>query len=159
MEGERTDLIIRTLRSGDTPRLVRMDQEISGRSRQAWYEKKVQRALQEADVNISLGAEVDGLLAGALLGSVQYGEFGQPEPIAILDTMLVDKAFARQGIGSAMLEQLLKNLSGLRIARLRTEVAWNELDLIAFFGRSGFVPAPRLVLELDVTASDTARGA
>ncbi len=104
-------------------------------------------------MRISLGAEIDGVLVGALLGSVHYGEFGQPEPVAILDTVLVDPAFARRGVATAMLRQLLRNLSALRIEHLRTEVAWDEVDLAAFFARSGFVPVPRLVLELRVPAA------
>jgi GNAT superfamily N-acetyltransferase len=130
-----------------------MDYAISGRKRQAWYEGKLKRALRDADVKISLGAELDGMLVGALLGSVHYGEFGQPEPLAILDTVLVDREFARRGIARALLEQLLFNLAGLRIERLRTEVGWNEQELIGFFARSGFAPVPRLVLELAVSTS------
>ncbi len=144
---------IRTLRAADCPRLVSMDYAITGRKRQAWYEGKLKRALSEADVKISLGAELDGMLVGALLGSVLYGEFGQPEPVAILDTVLVDRGFARRGIARALLEQLLFNLAGLRIERLRTEVGWNEQELIGFFARSGFAPVPRLVLELAVPTS------
>jgi predicted N-acetyltransferase YhbS len=145
------ELTIRTLRPGDCPRLVKIDQEISGRSRQAWYEGKIRRALQDADINISLGAELDGMLVGAVLGSVHFGEFGQPEPVAVLDTVLVDPAFGRRGVGRALVEQLLLNLAGLHIERLRTEVAWTELDLLGFFARSGFAPVPRLVLERPVT--------
>ena len=148
---ENDEYLIRFLRSDDLPRLVKMDQAASGRNRQAWYEGKLHRALEESDVRISLGAEVDGVLVGALMGSVQYGEFGQPEPVAILDTVLVDQNFGRRGIATAMLAQLLQNLRGLRIATLRTELAWDELDLLAFFGKAGFHPVPRLVLERDVS--------
>lgn len=155
MDGEREDLTIRALRREDTPRLVKMDREISGRSRPTWYEQKVDRALRGTDVMISLGAEADGLLVGALLGSVHYGEFGQPEPIAILDTMLVDRGSARQGIGSALLEQLVKNLRGLRISHLRTEVRWDEFELLAFFQKMGFRPVPRIVLELDLSGPES----
>lgn len=150
MDEEHGGATIRTLRAEDCARLVRMDQEISGRNRRAWYEGKVRRALAEADVKISLGAEVDGVLVGALLGSVHYGEFGLPEPVAILDTVLVDPAYGRRGVASAMLRQLLLNLSALRIERLRTEVAWDEFDLTEFFAKAGFTPVPRLVLELRV---------
>lgn len=150
MEGEHCEVVVRALNPQDIVRLVRMDREISGRGRQNWYERRVQRALFDSDVMISLGAEVDGLLVGALLGSVHFGEFGQPEPIAVLDTMLVDRAFPRRGIGTALLDQLLKNLRGLGISRLRSEVAWNELELIAFFAKAGFQPVARLVLELDL---------
>jgi ribosomal protein S18 acetylase RimI-like enzyme len=144
---------IRTLRAADCPRLVAMDYAISGRKRQAWYEGKLKRALSDADVKVSLGAELDGMLVGALLGSVHYGEFGQPEPVAILDTVLVDRDFARRGIARALLEQLVFNLGGLRIERLRTEVGWNDQELIGFFARFGFAPVPRLVLELAVSTA------
>lgn len=141
---------IRALKPQDCARLVRMDQEISGRNRRAWYEGKIRRALEDADVRISLGAEIDGILVGALLGSVHYGEFGLPEPVAILDTVLVDPAFGRRGLATAMLRQLLLNLAALRIERLRTEVAWDEFKLAEFFAKSGFAPVPRVVLELRV---------
>ncbi len=154
MESAREKLIVRTLREDDTPRLVRMDKEISGRSRTTWYEHRVQRALHESDIAISLVAEVDGIALGALFGSVHYGEFGQPEPIAILDTVLVDRSVARRGIGRAMLDQLIKNLKGLRISHLRTEARWDQSELLAFFGNAGFEPVPRLVLELDLSQVD-----
>jgi GNAT superfamily N-acetyltransferase len=147
-----TEPMIRALRLEDCPRLVKMDLEISGRNRPTWYEGKVRRALDDTDVNISLGAEADGTLVGALLASVHYGEFGQPEPVAILDTVLVDRSFTRRGIGAALLEQARLNLVALRIERLRTEVAWDEFELMGFFARSGFAPVPRLVLEMPVRA-------
>ncbi len=152
MDEERNGVTVRLLTLADAPRLVRMDQAITGRNRAAWYEGKLKRALKESDVQISLGAEVDGFLVGALLGSLHYGEFGQPEPIAVLDTILVDPGFARRGIGSSLLENLTRNLRALGIDRLRTEVAWDEHDLGRFLGLRGFAPAPRLVLELRLGA-------
>jgi predicted N-acetyltransferase YhbS len=149
--GGRDELIVRALRLEDGPRLVSMDQELSGRKRQAWYDGKLRRALHDTDINLSLGAELDGMLVGALLGSLHFGEFGQPEPLAILDTLLVDPSFARRGIGRALLEQLLLNLSALKIERLRTEVDWTQFGLMGFFAHSGFAPTARLVLELPVS--------
>ena len=150
MEHGNPELILRALQATDAARLVRMDEVASGRRREAWFDGRLKRALEDSDVQVSLGAEIDGTLVGALMGTVQYGEFGQAEPTAILDTVLVDGQYARRGVASALLGQMLQNLSALRISRLRTQVAWDELDLIAFFGKSGFRPAPRLVLELDV---------
>lgn len=149
MDVEQDRVIIRTLTREDTPRLVRMDQEISGRSRQTWYERKVEQAMRDTDIVISLGAEIEGSLVGALMGSVRFGEFGIPEPVAVLDTILVDRRFRGKNIGLKMMDQLLKNLRGLRVSRLRTEVGWDELELIGFFKSVGFKPASRLVLEID----------
>lgn len=147
MDGERDDLKVRTLTLEDLPRLVRMDQALTGRNRTAWYEGKLRRALTDSDVRISLGCEMEGFLVGAVLGSLHYGEFGQPEPIAILDTILVDPGYARRGVGTALVEDLTRNLRALGIERLRTEVAWDEHELGRFLGTQGFAPAPRFVLE------------
>jgi GNAT superfamily N-acetyltransferase len=150
MDGQPDGVLVRSLRPEDAQRLVRMDQVITGRNRSAWYEGKLKRAIAESDLNISLGAEVDGCLVGAVLGSLHYGEFGLPEPIAVLDTILVNPGHGRQGVGTQLLDQLVKNLHALGIKRLRTEVAWDEHDLNQFLGRRGFTPAPRLVLELSL---------
>ena len=154
MDGEHDepDVLIRNLTLDDLGALVRIDRQITGRSRQAWYEGKLQRALAGSDVRISLGAEKDGMLVGAMLGSLHYGEFGLPEPQAVLDTVLVERAFGGQGIATALFDQLVKNLRALRIERLRTEVAWDDHELVAFFKKKGFTPVPRLVLEADLAA-------
>jgi GNAT superfamily N-acetyltransferase len=157
MDVDENGLVVRALRASDAPRLTRIDQAITGRNRGAWYDGKLKRALEDSDVNVSLGAERDGLLLGAVLGSLHYGEFGQPEPIAILDTILVDPGYARRGVGSALLAQLTRNLSALGIERLRTEVAWDEHELNRFLGREGFVPAARIVLEMHLAPESAER--
>ncbi len=147
MDGKSNGLTVRTLRAGDVARLVRMDEQITGRNRRAWFEGKIRRALEDSDLKISLGAEVDGCLVGAVLGSLQYGEFGVPEGVAVLDTILVDPGMRGRGIATEIFGQLVKNLQALGIERMRTEVSWDEHELSAFLGRQGFAPAPRLVLE------------
>jgi GNAT superfamily N-acetyltransferase len=143
---------VRLLGRTDLDRLVRMDEALTGRNRSVWYERKLQRALHETDIRISLGAEHDGVLVGALLGSLLYWEFGQPEPVAQIDTILVDRPFAGRGVGTALVDQLLRNLAALGIERVRTEVGWEEHELARFLGRRGFAPLPRLVLEAAVAA-------
>ncbi len=154
MEGDYTDdpgVVIRNLRPEDCSRLVAIDEQLTGRSRHLWYEGKLKRALEESDLQVSLGADSDGTLVGAMIAAVHFGEFGLPEPLAVLDTVLVDPAFERRGIARALFEQLLLNLRALRIERVRTEVAWDDHELVAFFGSMGFKPAARLVLETEIS--------
>lgn len=146
LEHDDADLSIRTLRASDLARLVKMDQAWLGRNRSKYLEDKLQRALS-APVQISLGAESDGALVGAMLGAVHYGEYGLPEPVAVLDTILVDPNWTGRHVGQRLMDQLTKNLRALRIERLRTEVAWTETRLLGFLAHEGFTPTPRLVLE------------
>jgi GNAT superfamily N-acetyltransferase len=151
MEGVVSDLVIRKLREDDRDRLIHMDEEIGGRRRSLLFETRLRRAMRDSDICVSVGAERDGLLVGALMGCVNFGEFGLPEPVAVLDTILVDPSFKSHGIARAMFEQLVDNLHALRVSRLRTEVSWNQLDLIGFFEKMGLVPSRRILLELDLT--------
>ncbi len=144
---EQAGIVVRQLRSSDLQRLLRMDEAITGRKRVAWFERRLKLALEETDIRISLGAEKEGLLVGALMGAVHFGEFGVLEPVAVLDTVLVDPEFGRSGIATEMFAQFVQSLRALRIARVRTEVDWNDQDLVAFFGKAGFRPVARLVLE------------
>lgn len=155
MDESRSRLSIRTLTVDDFERLARIDEKYTGRRRSRWFSGKLKRALDDSDVCISLGAELDGVLVGAVLGNLHYGEFGLPEPVAVFDTILVDPAYERQGVASALVEHLVRNLKALRISILRTEVAWDEQKLIGFLARKQFRPAPRLVLELDLEAAAT----
>ena len=147
-------LTIRTLAREDSARLVRMDERITGRNRATWYEGKLKRAFEDSDLKISLGAEMDGTLVGAVLGTLQYGEYGLPEPVAVLDTILVDSDFRGRGIATAMFDQLVENLEALGIKRLRTEIAWNDRELVGFLGKNGFGPGGRLVLERHLKEPD-----
>jgi ribosomal protein S18 acetylase RimI-like enzyme len=75
------------------------------------------------------------------------------EPVAVLDTIGVNPDFRRHGVGRALLEQLCLNLQALGIPRLQTEVNWQDQELLRFFHREGFLPAPRLCLDLDVAGA------
>ncbi|NOY27053.1 MAG: GNAT family N-acetyltransferase [Oligoflexia bacterium] len=145
-----TDIRIRTLTQGDLARLVAMDAQHTGRTRSTWFEGRLSRALATSDVRVSLGAEIDGTLVGAVLGMVQYGEYGVAEPVAVVDTILVDQRYGGQHIGASLMEHLARNLTAFHIERIRTEVAWDQQHLLHFLGHSGFVLAQRLVLEREL---------
>jgi ribosomal protein S18 acetylase RimI-like enzyme len=144
-------VVVRNLRPTDLEAVIALDAKNVGRRREEYFRVKLQQNLAETGVKVSLAGEVDGAFAGFLLARVYYGEFGQSEPVAVLDTIDVHPAFHGQGVGRALLEQLRTNLFGLGVASLRTEVRWDELPLIGFFQREGFRPAGRLCLDLDVT--------
>ncbi len=104
-------------------------------------------ALKESDIRVSLVAEQNGMPVGFIMARVDFGEFGRVEPTAVMDTIGVDPDFRNQGVGRALLSQLLVNLQTLRVERIRTEVDWRNHDLLAFLDRCGFRTSQQLCLD------------
>lgn len=148
LETANEHIVVRGLRPDDMAAVVAVDAKVLGRRRDEYYKLKLQQNLVESGIKVSLAAERDGLFAGFLLARVHYGEFGVTEPVAVLDTLVVHPGFRRQGIGEALLGQLRMNLGALGVSTLRTEVAFQDMDLLAFFQREGFMPAARICLDL-----------
>jgi ribosomal protein S18 acetylase RimI-like enzyme len=143
-------VVVRRLDASDLERVVAIDARITGRRRDEYFRLKMQQALRDTGIALSLAAEIDGLCAGFLLARVYYGEFGRFEKVAVLDTIGVHPDFKGKGVGAALLDQLRTNLLGLGVPRLQTEIGWDSLDLLAFFHHEGFQPAPRFCLDLDL---------
>ncbi len=145
VEGE--EVPVRTLAERDLPAIVRIDRKITGRDRAAYLGRKASEVLTQSAIRMSLVAELADQFAGFLMARVDFGEFGRTEPTAVLDTIGVDPAFARRGVGRALLEQLLRNATSLRAERVVTEVAWDDLPLLGFLGRTGFGHSQRLAFD------------
>jgi ribosomal protein S18 acetylase RimI-like enzyme len=135
---------VRSLAESDLPAIITIDRKITGRDRTAYYRRKLAEMLTESGVRVSLVAELDGLSVGFLMARVDYGEFGRTDPTAVIDTIGVSPDFAQRGVGQALLGQLLLNLASLRVERVKTRVAWDDLALLGFLRRQGFTPAQRL---------------
>ncbi len=147
---------VRLMNEHDLKAVVKIDAAAGGRRRSRYFELMLERAVKQAALQVSLAAEVDGHVVGFAIVSLYYGEYGVSEPTASLDAISVDPAHRGQHIGKTLLRQLRLNLSALRVTTLRTEVSWDNFDLLAFFKKEGFSPARRLCLEcaLDPTRLD-----
>ncbi|MFV1959480.1 MAG: N-acetyltransferase family protein [Planctomycetota bacterium] len=145
-------VVVRELTPKDLDAVVDLDEKVGGRRRNEYFRLKLQQALAETGIKVSLAAELDGRFAGFGLARVFYGEFGAVEKVAVLDTFGVHPDLQGQGVARALLRQLRTNLLGLGIRRLQTEVAWQDAPLLAFFQHAGSDPPPRLALDLDLEA-------
>jgi GNAT superfamily N-acetyltransferase len=143
----RDRLPVRSVAERDLAALVALDRRITGRERSAYFARVLDEALHGSDIRVSLVAEQDGRPAGFIMARVDLGEFGRIEATAVMDTIGVDPDYRRQGIGRALLSQLLVNLATLRVDCIRTEIDWRDRDLMGFLGRCGFAPAQRLCLD------------
>ncbi|MFQ5722962.1 MAG: GNAT family N-acetyltransferase [Terriglobia bacterium] len=151
---ETDPVLVRTLRQDDLDAVVAIDAAAFGRRRPRYFELMLERATQHSALQVSLGAELDARVVGFLLASLYYGEFGLVEPTASIEAIGVDPQYRGRHVGRALMRQLRLNLGALHMTTLRTEVAWDDFELLAFFRREGFAPTGRLCLEcrLDPTA-------
>jgi len=146
---ENETILIRALNEHDLEAIVDIDAAASKRRRPQYFRSIFERSAR-SPMQVSLVAEIDGRVAGYLLASVYYGEYGIAEPTASIDAIGVRVDARRQHVGHALMEQLRSNLAALGVTTFRTEVSWSNFELLAFFRGEGFAPAPRLCLERTV---------
>jgi len=145
------DLVMcRALCDADLAAIVKIDRKISGRDHQAYYEHKMAEALGESGIRVSLVAEQDDHVVGFVMARVDFGEFDRIEPAAVLDSIAVDPDNTNHLVGTALLSQLLANLSALQIELVRSETDAEHLDVLRFLQRNGFVISQRLAFVRDV---------
>ena len=135
---------VRSLAEGDLLALVAIDRRITGRDRSKYFQRKLADALTESDVRVSLVADLDSVPVGFIMARVDLGEFGRVETTAIIDTIGVDPNYQNRGVGHALISQLLANLGTLCVEKVRTEVDWQDHDLLGYLGRNGFRPSQQL---------------
>jgi ribosomal protein S18 acetylase RimI-like enzyme len=147
----RDSVPVRCLKAEDLADVVRIDRKITGRDQTGTYRRKFDEALHESAIRVSLVAEIEQRPVGFIMARVDFGGFGQTEPVAVMDTIGVDPGFSNQAVGKALLSQLLANLAALRVERVETQVARENFDLLRFFYRCGFGPSQNLAFHKHIT--------
>lgn len=145
-------VVVRNLRPSDLDAVILLDAKNIGRRRDEFFKLKLSQALADTGITVSLAAELDGAFVGFLLARVFYGEFGVTERVAVMDVIDVHPDFRGQHVATSLLDQLRTNLLALGIGVLRTEVGWENTELLGFFRREGFVMAQRICLDLNLAA-------
>ena len=140
----------RSLRDADLSAIVKIDDKISGREHQAYYVQKLAEALDESGVRVSLLAEQDDHVVGFVIARVDFGEFNRTEPAAVLDGIAVDPDYMHGLVGTALLSQLLTNLSALQIEVVRSETDAEHFEVLKFLQRNGFAISQRLAFVREV---------
>ena len=131
---------IRTLDELDISDIVTIDEKISGRSRPEVWERQIGYYLRRAP-ETSVVAEVDGKVAGFMLGEVRSHEFGLEEPTGWIEVLGVDPDQRGKALGRRMAEAVLEYFRAQGAHRVRTLVDEERGDIRSFFSSLGFEPS------------------
>ncbi len=156
---------IRVLSENDLNSVVRIDKKVLGRERRDFWKRKI--AYSDIYPRPALVAEVDGKVVGFILGYVSGWEFGVPDSVGWIDTLGVDPAYQRRGIGRLLFNSLIDvfkrsgiekkpetneakqpKIEGVNI--VYTLVSWDRMDLLQFYHAMGFKKGDVLNLELKI---------
>ena len=139
---------IRVMRESDLQAIIDIDAKVTGAKRSEYYERKVASMLdKKASIATSLVADYDGRVIGFVMGNIFTGEFGIPQTTASLDTIGTDPEYAKQGIGTLLMEEFVSHVRAAGVKDIQTLVDWNDARLLRFFNKAGFIPSKTLNLE------------
>lgn len=136
---------VRAMATSDLDAIVRIDREKIGADRRDYLAAQLAEAASDRSIRASLCAHADGTVVGYLMARADIGDFGRPEPVAVIDTLGVDDAYANRGIGHALMSQLFANLGALRVDTVESSVPLTQTRLLSYLVSCGFRKAPRLV--------------
>lgn len=140
------DVRIRPMTELDIEGITRIDERITKQYRPEVWEQRVSYYIRR-DAESSHVAEVNGSVAGFMMGEVRGGEFGLEEPTGWIEFFGVDPDVRGRDLGRKLIDALLAHFrdQGAHIAR--TMVASADTDIAGFLKAMQFTPAAVTALE------------
>jgi len=146
-------LKLRQLAATDLDAVVAIDAALTGRTRRAYFERRLAAALRQPELHLQFAADEDGTLRGHVLARVLEGEFGRTRPGLRLEVISVAPAAQGRGIGHALHRALEEEAKKRSIGELRTGAAWRDHAMLRFLDEVGYQLAPNRVIECALDAS------
>lgn len=143
---------VRALTPEDLDAVVAIDAAAEGRTRRAYFQRRLQAALAQPALHVQLAA-VDGAgLAGYILARRTSGEFGRPMPSLRLEVVGVRDDRRGQGVGRQLLDAIAQYATRHGVGELRTTAPWTNRRMLPWLHAMGFELAPDRVIECAVCA-------
>ena len=142
-----TELIIRAMQPEDLEQVVGLDAMASGLTRNDFFRRRWQAMQSKPQSYIGMVAASRDGIDGFILGHILTGEFGARRRLAIIDGLAVAELHRGSGVATNLMEAFKNRSRELECVEIRTMAEWDRQDLLGFFARTGFTPAPVNVLE------------
>jgi predicted N-acetyltransferase YhbS len=137
----------RLLAPGDLDAVVAIDATLTGRTRRAYFERRLAAALRQPKLHVQFAAETGGKLVGYALARVLEGEFGRTKPGLRLEVISVARGAQGRGIGWALHAALEEIARKRGLAELRTATPWRDAAMLSFLAATGYALSGALVLD------------
>ena len=147
-------IVIRPLARGDLDAVVAIDSAIEGRSRRAYFERRLAEALREPGSHAQFAACDDKGLLGHIQARVTEGEFGRSGRDLRLEAVGVRADGQGHGIGRQLFGALSQWATRHGIGELRTQAAWNNHRMMGWLDNAGFTLAPNHVVDCPVRGGE-----
>ncbi|MFX0183830.1 MAG: GNAT family N-acetyltransferase [Candidatus Hodarchaeota archaeon] len=141
--------IIRIMKEEDLDRIIEIDNKVLGERRPDYWEREVEMAGKKSPLP-SLVAEIEGTVVGFIFGDASGWEYGVPENIGWIDTIGVDPAYQKKGIGRLLMTELLNYMKKVGVDTVYTLVNWRDWELLRFFDAIGFKRGDMINLEFKI---------
>jgi flavin-dependent dehydrogenase/ribosomal protein S18 acetylase RimI-like enzyme len=130
------DITIRNMTVRDIDEVLRIDEKITGKPHEAYYESKAASYISRGP-EYCLVAEHRDHVIGFVLGDVRGWEFAA-ELSGWLEIIGVDPEYHGQGVSRALMEELSRRFKRAGVTVVNTMVNWNDGSLIDYFRANGF---------------------
>jgi ribosomal protein S18 acetylase RimI-like enzyme len=144
----------RALAPRDLNAVIAIDAALSGRSRRAYFDRRLAAAQRDAERHVQIGIDADGALAGFMLGRVLEGEFGRSEPQLRLEAFGVKPTLQHRGLGHALGAAFEAQAATLGSAEIRTTALWREHQLLSYLDHAGYRLGAEHVLDCSLAEAE-----
>lgn len=145
-----TGVKLRRLAAQDLDSVVMLDAANIGRSRRAYFERRLKAALAQPELHVQFAAERGSQLIGFMMARKLLGQFGRALPALRLESMGVEPGEQGHGMGAALLSKLESEAKKLGIPTLVTTASWRSHAILQFFDHCGFELGHNLVIDCPV---------
>src|ERR1700693_1549590 len=147
-------VVIRPLMREDLASVVAIDAGIEGRTRHAYFERRLDAALREPKLHAQFAAVDEKGLAGYILARVLEGEFGRLAPGLRLEVIGVRGDAKGHRVGACLCDALSDYGRRHGYVDVRTTAAWNDHRMLRWLEAMGFTLAPNHVVDCAVAGGE-----
>jgi ribosomal protein S18 acetylase RimI-like enzyme len=145
-------IVVRPARRGDLDPVIAIDATVTGLEKRDYWRSIFRRyaGTRQAGRRF-LVAEVEGQVAGFVIGEVRDWEFGSP-PCGWVFGIDVRPDLRLAGVGTRLLDAICERFRRAGIRKVRTMLARDNTLILSFFRSQGMMAGPFIPLEMDLAA-------